>query len=223
MMMVDTYFEGQRKAALITHNSGIASVNMQVKNVPVVVEIEENAIDRLYLENCWFENVKDAAIVINDNESALTQINALNINCKNVPVFVRFRQSNKKVESAGKIYRVNDFTHGLVVDDLNADSEFRTNHDIDPLNEYSPPIRNDIQELPSMENWINIKELGAKGDGETDDTKVFQDAISKYDVIYVPQGWYRFTETVKMKPGTKLIGMHPWATQFIIKGKRTCF
>ena len=57
MMMVDTYFEGQRKAAIQSHNSGLTIVNMQVKNVPVVMEIEDNANDRLFLENCWFEYV----------------------------------------------------------------------------------------------------------------------------------------------------------------------
>jgi hypothetical protein len=223
MMMVDTWFEGQRKAALQTHNSGIATVNMQVKNVPVVIEIEENAIDRLFLENCSFENIKDAGIIINDKKNALTQINALNVNCKNVPAFVRFRQSGKTVESAGKIYRVNEFTHGLVLGDLNDESEFRTISDVVPLSEFLPPTKNDIPELPSMENWVNIKDLGAKGDGETDDTQIFQDAISKYEVIYVPQGWYRFTKTVKMKSHTKLMGMHPWATQFILKESEPAF
>ncbi len=64
-----------------------------------------------------------------------------------------------------------------------------------------------------MSSWINIKELGAKGDGETDDTKIFQDTIAKYRNIYVPQGWYRITETIKMASNTCLIGLHPFATQ----------
>ncbi|HBX67612.1 MAG TPA: gluconolaconase, partial [Balneolaceae bacterium] len=41
--------------------------------------------------------------------------------------------------------------------------------------------------------------------------------------IYVPQGWYHITETIKMAPGTKLIGLHPWATQFIIKESEPAF
>ncbi len=223
MMMVDTYFEGQRKAALLTRNSGIATVNMQVKNVPVVLEIEENEIDRLYFENCRFENIKDAGFIINDKKSALTQINVLNVDCKNVPTFIRFRQSGETVDAVGNLYRVNEFVHGLAMDNLNAGSEFRTFSNIKPLNEFAPPVQNEIPELPSMENWVNIRELGATGDGETDDTRVFEDAISKYEVIYVPQGWYRFTKTVKMKPGTKLIGMHPWATQFVLKESEPAF
>jgi len=104
-----------------------------------------------------------------------------------------------------------------VMNDLNDDSKFATVADIEPLQQVSTGLKNDIPALPSMEKWVNIKDLGAKGDGETDDTQVFQDAISKYETIYVPQGWYRVTKTLEMKPGPKLIGLHPWATQFVLK------
>ena len=72
----------------------------------------------------------------------------------------------------------------------------------------------DIPALPGMETWVNVRTLGAKGDGTTDDTKAIQAAIDQYENIYVPQGWYRITETLKMRPGTRLIGLHPFATQF---------
>jgi hypothetical protein len=74
-----------------------------------------------------------------------------------------------------------------------------------------------------METWVNIRDLGAKGDGETDDTPVFRDAIAKHKHIYVPQGWYRITETVKLAPGTKLIGLHPFGTQFVLKESEPAF
>jgi hypothetical protein len=223
MMLVDTYFEGQRKAAIKCRNSGMAIVNMHVKNVPVAIEIEDGATDRLYLENCLFENVKDAGIIINDKESALTQINILNTDCREVPVLAMFRQSKNEITGKGKTYRVNEFTHGLVMNDLNDNSKFATVVDIEPLQQVSTGLKNDIPALPSMGKWVNIKDLGAKGDGETDDTKIFQEAISKHEVIYVPQGWYRVTETLKMRQGTKLIGMHPWATQLILKESEPAF
>jgi len=223
MMMVDTYFEGQRKAAIQCHNSGLAIVNMHVKNVPVAIEIEENATDRLFLENCLFENIKEAAIIINDKESTLTQINILNTDCNNVPVLAMFRQSKKQINGPAKIWKVKEFTHGLVMNDLNDNSSFKTITDFVPLQQTTSELTPDIPVLPSMESWVNIKDLGAKGDGKTDDTKAFQNAILKHEVIYVPQGWYRITETLKMQPGTKLIGMHPWATQFILKESEPAF
>ncbi len=223
MMLVDTYLEGQRKAAMQCHNSGMAIVNMHVKNVPVAIEIEEGATDRLFLENCFFENIKQAGIIINDKESTLNQINILNTECREVPVFALFRQSKKEIQGKGKIYRVSEFTHGLVMKNMTDDSGFETIADFVPLERISANLKNVLPALPSMEKWVNIKNLGAKGDGETDDTKVFQDAISKYENIYVPQGWYRLTETLKLRPGTKLIGLHPWATQFVLKESEPFF
>lgn len=223
MMLVDTYFEGQRKAAMQCRNSGMAIVNMQVKNTPVVVEIAEGATDRFYFENCLFENISDAAIILDDRESTLMQINMLNTDCSEVPVLARFRKSERKITNKQKAYRVKEFSYGLIMNDLNDNSKFATVVDIEQLEQVSTSLKNNIPALPPMEKWVNIRLLGAKGDGETDDTQVFQDAISKYETIFVPQGWYRITETLKMKPGTKLIGLHPWATQFVLKESEPWF
>ncbi|MFH0757600.1 MAG: glycosyl hydrolase family 28-related protein [Bacteroidota bacterium] len=216
MMMVDTYFEGQRKAAIRTNEGGLTIVHMHVKDVPVAVEMVEQRADRLFLEDCLFENVWQAGVVISVEENAMSQVNLLHIDCKKVPVLAAFLQSGNTVDVPDKIYRVGEFTCGLVMEDMGSDSEFKTIIDIEPLQRLPLQGERDIPSLPDMETWVNIKELGAKGDGETDDTKVFQDAIAEYKHIYVPQGWYRLTETLKMEPGTKLIGLHPFATQFVL-------
>lgn len=223
MMMIDTYFEGQRKAAIQCHGTGFAIVKMHVKNSPVAVEIRENEIDRLYMENCLFDNVSKAGIIISREGNALSQVNLQNIDCRNVPVFVSFRQSGKNIEPALQTYKVKEFTYGLIMDDMASNSEFRTISSIEPLKQFPVKLEKEIPDLPSMETWVNIRELGAKGDGETDDTKAFLDAIEKHQNIYVPEGWYRISGTIKMKPGTKLIGLHPFATQFILKESEPAF
>lgn len=48
----------------------------------------------------------------------------------------------------------------------------------------------------------------------TDDTEAIQKAIDTYDVIYVPSGWYQVSRPIKMRPSTRLIGLHPFSTQF---------
>lgn len=221
--VVDSYFEGQRKAAIQCFMTGYVLVHMHVKNVPVAVEIRENSIDRLYMENCLFDNIKEAGVIISREGDAQTQVSLLNIDCRNVPVLAKFRQSGKKTETTLKTYKVKEFTYGVVMDNMAANSGFKTISNIEPLQQFPLKLEKDIPSLPSMDSWVNIKELGAKGDGTTDDTKVFQDAIDKYTVIYVPQGWYHFTQTVKMRPGTKLIGLHPMATQFILAESEPAF
>ncbi|MGE5428518.1 MAG: glycosyl hydrolase family 28-related protein [Methylococcaceae bacterium] len=222
MMMVDLYFEGQRKAAILTKNAGLTIVSMQVKNTPTGIELPEDIADRLYMENCLMENV-GKAIVIGVEDNATNQINLVNIDCKNVPVIAYFTKSAKGIEAKDKMYKIKDFTYGLVMKDMNDDSKYRTICDTEPLSQVPVQLVKDIPSLPAMDSWVNIKDLGAKGDCETDDTKAFQEAIAKYKNIYVPTGWYRLTETIKMAQGTKLIGMHPFATQLILKESEPAF
>src|SRR6185295_3186974 len=94
-----------------------------------------------------------------------------------------------------------------------ADPGYAMTEDLKPLNSFSAAPVSDIPVFPSMGSWVNLLQLGVKGDGETDDTKAIQDAIDKYPVIYVPQGWYRISNTLRLKPGTLLIGLNPVATQ----------
>jgi hypothetical protein len=223
MMMTETYFEGQRKAAIHSYNSGLTIIRMYVKNVPVVMEVEEKEIDRLFLEDCLFENVSKAGILIDARPSTLKQINVVNTGCINVPVWVKFRDNGNSIKSTGKYYKVKEFVFGLTMKDLSDSSGFNTISEIEILITKPALPASDIASLPSGESWVNIKSLGAIGDGEADDTEIFRLAISKHKVIYVPQGWYRLTETLKMSPGTVLIGLHPWATQFILKESEPAF
>lgn len=213
VMMVDSYFEGQRIAALRCQESGLAMVNLQAKNVPAVFDIDVNYADRLFVENSRFENVKNAAVIISNENNSNNQITFRNVECSNVPVLAKYRRSNTETVAMPKMYRINNYAHGLQLDNLVARPEYRTVTDIVPIQKMSPVLQRDIPNLPPMETWVNLRDLGAKGDDETDDTKAIQDAIDKHDVIYVPQGWYRITETIRMKPSTVLIGLHTFGTQ----------
>lgn len=223
MMMVDTYFEGQKKAAILTREAGLTIVNMFVKNVPVGVEMQEDRVDRLFIENSYFENVSKAAVIVSKENNAFSQLNLLNVDCNNVPVLVKYTQSGKEERVGGKMYKVKDYTYGLVMDNMETASTFKIVKSTEPLATFPKSRVMDIVALPGMETWTNIRDLGAKGDGETDDTQVFQDAIAKHKNIYVPQGWYRITKTLTMAPGTKLIGLHPFGTQLTLKESETAF
>ncbi|MXV14076.1 gluconolaconase [Pedobacter sp. HMF7056] len=223
MMMVDTYFEGQRKAAILTREVGLTIVNMYAKNVPVVVEMQEDRVDRLFIENSFFENVSQAGIIVSKENNAFSQLNLLNVDCSNVPLLVKFAQSGKRAGVKEKLYKVQEFTYGLVMADMETPSRYETISKIAPLGTFPKKMAMDMVQLPAMNTWVNIRDLGAKGDGETDDTQVFQDAIAANKNIYVPQGWYRITRTLKMSPGTRLIGLHPFGTQFVLKESEAAF
>ena len=63
-------------------------------------------------------------------------------------------------------------------------------------------------------NWesegaANVKAApyNARGDGEADDTSAIQRAIEENDAVFLPKGYYRVSRTIKLRPGTKLVGV----------------
>lgn len=214
VMMTDSYFEGQRLAAIHCQESGLAMVNLQVKNTPTVFEIEDNYADRLFVENSRLENITRAIVSISNENNSNNQITFRNVDCRNVSTIAEYRRSGTTTPSGHKIYRIITYDHGLQMDDMLAFPEYRTKVDVKPLASMSPVMLRDIPSLPPMKTWVNLRDLEAVGDDIADDTKAIQDAIDKYDNIYVPQGWYKISETLRMRTQTKLIGLHPFGTQF---------
>ncbi len=222
-MMVDTYFEGQRRAAVKTQEAGLTIVRMQVRNTPAVIETNAGFFEKLYMEDCQLSNIIGSAIIIHNESNAFTQINLRNIDCIEVPVLARFPESGKAINGTGKIYKVKTFTHGNCIADLGARPEIKTMVETEELTVFPALAARDIPEFPPVASWVNLKTLGAKGDGETDDTQAVRDAIAKHSIIYIPQGWYRISETVHLKPDTVLIGLHPIGTQFILADNTEAF
>jgi len=222
-MTVDTYFEGQRKAAIQTREAGLTMMRMNVKNDPAVVDIEPNYDEKLFMEDCRFENISGAAIRVSLEGNAGNFVSLRDINCRNVPVLINYKQSGKQVEGTGNIYKVMNYLHGLQMDSLKADAAINTIQNIIALDRFPEPAKSDIPEFPNIDTWINLKSLGAVGDGITDDTKAIQDAIDKYPTIYVPSGWFRVSQTIKLKPNTVLIGLSPISTEFILANNTEAF
>ncbi|MDX2430958.1 MAG: glycosyl hydrolase family 28-related protein [Bacteroides sp.] len=215
MMMIDLSFEGQRKAAVLSRNTGMAIVSMHVKDAPIAVELQHGVSDRLFMEDCLFENVKKGIVIGTEQETA-SQINLLNITCNNVDVPVYFSPSGESIEGKSNKYLIKNFVYGLVMDDMTDDSDYKTVIDIKALDIVPKKLDKLIPDLPSMDNWVNVKDFGALGDGKTDDTQALKEAIAKHKVIYLPGGWYRISETLKLNKGSVLIGLHPYATQIIL-------
>jgi len=222
MMMIDLYFEGQRRAAVLSRNTGMTIVSMHVKDVPVAIELQQGVSDRLFMEDCLFENVKKGIVVGVDKE-ATNQINLVNIICKNVAVPVYFSTNKTSIKGKGNQYRINNFVYGLVMDDMDDDSNYKTVIDIEAVNLVPRKLGKVIPDLPPMNTWVNVKDFGALGDGKTDDTEAFKKAMAKHKNVYLPTGWYRITETLKLNKGNALIGLHPYATQLLLKESEANF
>jgi hypothetical protein len=92
-----------------------------------------------------------------------------------------------------------------------------------PLAALPSPVASDLPDLPARDAWVNLRTLGAKGDGTTDDTEVFRKAIAEHRAIYLPSGYYVVTDSLTLKPDTVLIGLHPDRTQIVVPDRTPAF
>jgi hypothetical protein len=82
---------------------------------------------------------------------------------------------------------------------------------------------------PDLSRWVNVVAKGAVGDGKTDSTKAIQSALdSGAEVVYLPAGNYRITDTLHVKGGVqKLLGLGavllPDGAQFVNANAPTSF
>lgn len=214
--VIDSSFEGQRDAAILEHEAGLTLIRPCFRNVPKAVEIESNWVDELWVKDARLEDVYGPAFAFGMEESPRNEINLENVVCRNVPQFAFLRDSGKVFRAPGNIYGVKVFSHGLRCSDRDDRQEIQSVFTARRLNELPPPVASDVTPLPPGESWVNVRELGAKGDGHSDDTPALQAAIAGHRAIYLPSGFYIVRDTLKLRPDTVLIGLHPGATQLII-------
>lgn len=217
--LLDSTFEGQREAAIRENEAGLTLVHDTFRNVPTAVEIDRGYSDELWIEDSRFENISGPALVISNEKSRMTQIGAERLHCRNVPVFAQLRESGRKWNGAGPSYSVTNFSYGLTIPQTTIDSKFV----VQPDASSSAPERNVIAALPPVSEWTNVRDLGAKGDGKSDDTQVFKQAIAEHRVLYIPMGFYVITDTLTLRPDTVIIGFHPDQTQLIIPDGTAAF
>jgi sugar lactone lactonase YvrE len=214
--VIDSTFEGQKEAAIREHEAGLTLIRPEFRNVPTAISIDPGYFDELWVKDARLENISGPAVIISDENSPRTEINMENAVCHGVPVFASFRESGKQVAGPQEIYAVRTFSHGLHFDDLGATPAILDVFDAVPLTTFPPPVESDIRDLPPMNTWVNIRSLGALGDGSADDTASLRKAIAEHQTIYFPAGQYRVTDTIELKADTILIGLHPSVTRILL-------
>ena len=214
--LIDSSFDGQRDAAIREHEAGLTLVNTTIRNTPVGIDIDEGYGDWLWGKDVRFDNVAKAAVVISNENNAYTQIGFDNALARGVPVFARFRDSGKSVAGAGTAYRVRAFNYGMVVPGLGQTGRYATNMQATPLRAWPAPRARAVRLLPPVGQWFSVRDGGAKGDNQTDDTAAIQRAIDAHRTVYLPVGRYVVTDTLKLRSDSVLIGLHPSLTQIVL-------
>lgn len=214
--VIDSTFEGQRSAAIREHEVGLTMVNVAIRDVPVGIDIDRGYGDWLWGKDVRFERVRQAAIIISNENNVYTQIGFDNALAADTPVFAWFRDSGRTVDGKGRIYRVKDFSHGLALPGLGQMGKIATKADIAALDALPPERAPAIRALPPVSEWSNAHVLGVVGDGKADDTAALQRAIDTHRVVYLPSGFYKVSDTLRLKPDTVLIALHPIRTEIFL-------
>ena len=221
--LIDSSFDGQSDAAIREHQAQLTLVNTSIRNTPVGIEIDEGYNDWLWGKNVRFENVSKAGVIISNEKSAFTQIGFDNALAKNVPVFARFRDSGRTVTGPAAAYRVSEFNYGLFVPGLGQMGQLATNMKAMPIRALPRDADRAVRLLPAVGQWFSVRDAGAKGDNASDDTAAIQKAIDTHRVVYLPVGRYVVTDTLKLRPDTVLIGLHPSLTQIVLPDRTPAY
>ncbi|HXO34873.1 MAG TPA: glycosyl hydrolase family 28-related protein [Candidatus Acidoferrales bacterium] len=214
--LIDVSFEGQREAAIREHEAGLTLIRPQFKNVPTAISIDPHYSEELWIKDGRMEDISGPAVVISNENSARTEINMENVVCRKVPVFAAHRESGKRVAAPAELYAVKTFSHGLQYQDIGSIPTIQDVYETTVLTALPAPAKSDILDLPPLDTWANVRSLGAKGDGTTDDTDALRNAIAHHRTIYLPSGQYRVTDTITLRPDTVLIGLHPSVTRILL-------
>lgn len=214
--LVDSTFEGQRDAAIREHEAGLTMVNVAFRNVPVGIEIDEGYGDWLWGQDLRFENVSKAGVLISNENNVYTQVGFQKVVAANTPVFARFRESGKTVAGAGLRYKIVSYTYGLTLPGLGVPGAYKSEMRAERIARLPAPGKPAIRPLPPVSEWVSVRGLGARGDDKTDDTAAIQKAIDTHRVVYLPAGFYRVSDTLRLRPDTVLLGLHPSLTQIVL-------
>ena len=223
LTLVDAVFEGQREAAILEREAGLTLIRPHFKNVPTAIAIEPERSDELWVKDARMEDISGPAVIISRENGAQTEINMEGVTCRNVPLFALLRDSGTKVPGAGSIYEVKTFSHGLHIADAGAVPVTKTEFNAAPLSAMPAPVKSDLPDLPPRDTWVNVRSLGARGDGTTDDTEALRKAVAGHRALYFPSGKYIVSDTLVLRPDTVLIALHPNVTQLDLKDSTPAF
>lgn len=186
-----------------------------VKETGPAVEIEENPFDQGTI------GLVDGSIEITGNDSgpAILNSDGLSIYLQNVFVrgasdLIANRGESVSLQSGWSYVREYSYCdrvkkkiafYNLIDGDVSQAT-------ISDIVSASPPsdirTKHLISDVPSFEDndVVDIRDLGATGDDETDDTAIIQNAINNHRKVFIPKGRFLISDTLELRNDTQIFG-----------------
>lgn len=234
-LLMDSSFEGQKVAAISTREAGMTLVRDSFARVPVAVEIPPGEVEQLYGRDLTLSDV-GTALRLGDTKNFRNEITLENVACERVGHFAEFQGTAHRVQGTdepvesgmvlphlGGDFVEERFRLGLEIGADGREEGVQFEHRERRLEKPAAALASDIPALPAMATWVNVRTLGAKGDGGTDDTAALQRAIDGHRALYFPSGFYRLTGSLRLRADTVLIGFSPFTTQLVLADGEPAF
>ncbi|MBR1930002.1 MAG: hypothetical protein IJ833_00805 [Lachnospiraceae bacterium] len=231
--LLDCVFDGQKEAAVLSATTGFTAFRLRIANTKHAFDIYlTGSWEKLYLEDCVFENITDAAITSYQSDNVIQQTNIKRLRCANVPTLIHRADVDEYVRREEAYYEVEEYTRGYVYSE-EQDASMQEILSVRELDRPGEMAASDIPALLPMSQWVSVKAYGAVGDGETDDTmalkQAFLDVSEKMRItgeqkaLYFPQGIYRVSDTIVLPEGVSLYGFSPITTQIALTDDTPAF
>lgn len=219
-LLMDSRFAGQRLAAIHTQEVGMTLIRDTVEHTPIAIEIPASMPEQLYARDLLLRDITRVAIVLGDTSSQHHQVTLDNVLCSHVVKLLEATQNNianfSDISAPSTHFVEERLIVGQGIGSNGREGTIALHHREHVLTAEPQPVATDIPMLPSVKEWTSVRDLGATGDGGTDDTAALQHAIDTHHVLYFPMGLYRIRTTLHLKPDSVLIGLTPSATVLIL-------
>ncbi|KAF2673840.1 pectin lyase-like protein [Microthyrium microscopicum] len=222
-------FTNVRTAVFMFWNWGWTWKSIKVINCRTGFNLtSENGVDRntgsVVIQDSVFENVQSAIVTFLPNDNVKqnnTNIALDNIAFRNTKAAVEDKSGLRWLE--GSVSNIDTWTRGSTYLDSPSKNfligkTFATKRPSGlvggdsqglPKPKFFERKRPQYENLPASQ-FVSVKQNGLKGDGVTDDTKAFQSVLDRFSnsnkVIFIDTGSYILTDTIKIPPGTRIVG-----------------
>ncbi|MBP5197445.1 MAG: hypothetical protein J6033_00170, partial [Lachnospiraceae bacterium] len=227
-VLLDSVFKGQRDTAILTTTTGFTGFRLRISDTPKAFDLYvKETWEKLYLEDCIFANISDTVITSYESKNVVQQTNLKNVLCVDCPTLINRADERVKLNLNCNTV-IDKYIAGYMCSDIAENALFKEEKQFrafkgDRAVADSINLRSDIPELPDMSKWVSVKKYGAVGDGKTDDTEALRKAFASEEVLFLPQGIYKVSDTVTLGANTCLIGLSPITTQIVIEDDEEAF